>query len=164
MSALDLGREARSFAQEIQDLLDAALPGERQIEAVRFESRYVVQPVTRQGNESVPLMFAGDLLATLRFSYQCAEDHVGDYLVVQRSRFGLYLASVRTPLVRLEYTPDLQGIPSAHWHFHAERGAFTELLTRQSSRTPTRTLVIAPSRGRGPDAALPRGLPGVRDT
>lgn len=125
----DLAEEASHFAQEVQDLLDAVLPGERSIRAVQSGDRYVVRPGASRSLEPqlVPLMVAGRRLASLRLSYQCEADHSGRYLAVETSELKLLSQADRTPLVRLDYLRRPNRAPASHWQVHAERGAFSSL-------------------------------------
>lgn len=140
MPQVNLAQAASGFASEIQELLDAVLPGERQIRAVQsvqFSDRYVVRP---EGPDldaaAIPLFVAGEPLARLRLSFQCCADHQGAYLAVERSEFILVAQADREPLVRLEFRRDAYRAPAAHWQVHAERGAFSALLARAKVKAP----------------------------
>jgi hypothetical protein len=67
-------------------------------------------------------------------------DRSGTYLKAVGSALMLMLSSTldRTPLLRLEYRADMHSDPIAHWQFHAERGAFSHLLTRAHAHRPGR--------------------------
>lgn len=56
-------------------------------------------------------------------------DRAGDYLKTSKTDFRVFSKIDRTPLLRLEYDSEASVVPSSHWQFHAERGAFAHLLT-----------------------------------
>src|SRR5690606_9749 len=66
---------------------------------------------------------SGNWLAGLTVSFGCRPDHTGKYLAANRAAFGLWSASERTPLFRLEYLDNARSDPYCHWQVHAERGA-----------------------------------------
>lgn len=137
MSHADLAEEAPHFAREIQQLLDAVLPGERHVRAIERQDRYVVRPeAPGLAPENIPLYIAGDNLAKLRVSFRCYLDHQRAYLAVEKSEFTLISEADREPLVRLEFQSGMYRAPAAHWQVHAERGAFSALLARARTKAP----------------------------
>ena len=48
----------------------------------------------------------------------------------------MYSTLDRQPLLRLEYRADMHSAPVAHWQVHAERGAFSHLLTHAHAHRP----------------------------
>lgn len=116
------------FATEVQATLDGVLPGDRTIISRRAErdDRYVVRPEAK----NVPLLVGGDHLADLAPAVYLGLDRTGEFLKAVRSEFVVKSVLDRTPLVRLDYRTDMNRAPVAHWQIHAERGAFSHLLSR----------------------------------
>jgi hypothetical protein len=116
------------FATEVQTTLDGVLPGDRTIISRRAErdDRYVVRPEAK----NVPLLVGGDHLADLAPAVYLGLDRTGEFLKAVRSEFVVKSVLDRTPLVRLDYRTDMNRAPVAHWQIHAERGAFSHLLSR----------------------------------
>ena len=56
-------------------------------------------------------------------------------LVVDSSTFALFLDGECQPLLRFEYQEAMTSTPPAHFHVHAERGAFSAVLTKAHGRT-----------------------------
>jgi hypothetical protein len=139
VTARSLAEQADSFAQELQGLLDGVLPGQRVIRSVQAADgrRYVVRP---EGDDvqarRLPLTIDGEQLASLQLDIYLSLDRVGRYLKATRSDVVVHSVLDRQPLVRLEYRADMQDAPVAHWQFHAERGAFTHLLSHASRTRP----------------------------
>src|SRR5690625_2951527 len=65
-------------------------------------------------------------------------DRTGDYLKTSKSFFYVVSKSERKPLIRLEYDASHQRAVS-HWQIHAERGAFTAVLTKAHMAGRTNT-------------------------
>lgn len=84
----------------------------------------------------IPLYIDGFTVAELRARLFLSMDHSGSYLKVWRSEFEVRSAMDRTPLVRLDYRADMHTAPLAHWNFHAERGAFSQMLARAHAARP----------------------------
>jgi hypothetical protein len=112
----------------VQATLDGVLPGDRTIISRRAErdDRYVVRPEAK----NVPLLVGGDHLADLAPAVYLGLDRTGEFLKAVRSEFVVKSVLDRTPLVRLDYRTDMNRAPVAHWQIHAERGAFSHLLSR----------------------------------
>jgi len=66
----------------------------------------------------------------------CCTDSSRQYLAVAWSTFTLKSTVDRTPLLRYEYIRGSRAVPSAHWHFHGERGTFASLLTQVRLKQP----------------------------
>jgi hypothetical protein len=133
-----LEERSQAFAQEVQDTLDNVLPGQREIVALRAEGggdRYLVQPRDRQ---RIAIYVDGEALAELLISFYLDLDRTDQYLKTVRSDLKLYSLLDRQPLLRLEYRADMHSDPISHWQFHAERGAFSQLLARAHARDPNR--------------------------
>jgi hypothetical protein len=65
----------------------------------------------------------------LGFTFDLDLDRTGRWLKVVESQIHVRSAVNNSPLIRLEYDPDLQRAPIAHWRFHADSGLFTHWLT-----------------------------------
>lgn len=136
----DLEPRSAEFAQEITDLLGEVLVGDLPpVRSTRADlDRFVVQPRATEGGRPdeaptkphpVPLLVNGERLADLHLMVHLGMDHAGRYLKVHRSDFAVYSVLDRKPLLRLDYRADMTSAPTSHWQVHAERGAFTHLLT-----------------------------------
>lgn len=128
----DLATRSLSFAQEIQALLDATLPGERTMVSVAAEGeeRYVVRPDGEDPKDRrIALTVGGTRLADLSITLYQSLDRTGAFLKTTRTDFVVHSTLDRTPLLRLEYRADMRSDPISHWQFHAERGAFTHFLS-----------------------------------
>ncbi len=98
--------------------------------SVRYGERYAVRPDGADAEaQKIPLAVAGTHLADLSVAMYQTLDHSGNYLKTTRSDFKVYSTLDRTPLIRLEYRADMHSDPVCHWQFHAERGAFSHLLS-----------------------------------
>ncbi|ROS33730.1 hypothetical protein EDF53_3229 [Curtobacterium sp. PhB78] len=129
---------AESAAQQqmelAQALLDACLPGHGARVDYDLDvpsGTIVIQPAPEAGSTPrVSLTVGGvhtaDVTLSIRFRWF---DHL-DALEVNESRFTLFLADDRQPLVRFEFQEALTATPQSHWHLHAERGSFSALLAR----------------------------------
>lgn len=136
-----LADRAANFAAEVQRTLDGVLPGERRIVSVRFETseRYVVRPAgDTPEQQRIPLYVAGARIADLTLALYLALDRHGRYLKTVQSNVTVTSVLDKLPLVRLEYDSDMRTEPVAHWQIHAERGAFSHLLTRANLHRPKR--------------------------
>ncbi len=135
--AKSLEEASAQFAAEIQAILDAVLPGEREIisRSAPDLQRYVVGPRTREG---MTLLVGGEVLATLSLAMYLSLDRSGSYLKTVRSDVVVKSTLDRTPLLRFDYRADMTTAPSAHWQVHAERGAFSHLLARAHAQNPSR--------------------------
>jgi len=90
----------------------------------------VVRPAGDEArDQQIPLFVAGQHLADLRFAMYQELDHAGEYLKTWRTDFNVRSKLTRGPLLRLEYRSDMRTDPISHWQFHAERGAFSHLLS-----------------------------------
>lgn len=137
MPQFDLAAEASAFAQEIQNLVDATLPGERQIRAAQAGERYAVRPEgPGMAAKSFPVLVGGRPRAWLRLSFHCVPDRAGRYLAIARSEFFLIAEGDSEPLARLEFRRDSYSAPSAHWQVHAERPTFSALLADANVKAP----------------------------
>lgn len=138
----ELATRSEEFAKEVGDLLRDSLGADVQIVSVRFGDRYAVRPAGDDARQQrIPLTVNGQHLADLSLALYQTLDHSGRHLKTTRSDFGVFSTLDRTPLVRLEYRSDMREDPVCHWQFHAERGAFTHLLSIANSndarRVPT---------------------------
>lgn len=112
--APNLEERSRIFAEEVGTLLEATVGCPHSIVSVRVHGsdKFVVRPEETNGRRSrIPLLVGGEHLKT------------------SKTDFRVFSTIDRTPLLRLEYDSSASVVPSAHWQFHAERGAFVHLLT-----------------------------------
>lgn len=123
---LDLEAASQKFATKLTDLLAGTLPEAPLIVAQRASGRYVLKPDTDDGQ--VQLKIGGRHVADLRFQFFQELDRTGTYLKTAKSHFTVTSVSDREPLFRLDYDAAYSRATS-HWQIHAERGAFSELLT-----------------------------------
>jgi hypothetical protein len=132
MPAGDLQAKSDAFAASVQRTLNRVLPGDHEVVVVQPESepRFSVRPAGENGPGRIPLFVEGQRLASLSFTYHLTMDHRDQYLKVVSSNFALYSVLERTPLLRLDYLATANNSPTAHWQFHAHRGAFSQLLAR----------------------------------
>lgn len=143
---IDLHAAALAFAQEIQELLDAALPlpqgagpQSRQVDALhlptdsdRNQVRYAVHVGDNVKPARIALLKAQQPVASLVFTFRCTHDSSQNYLAVQDSSIELRAEGDRTPLLRLDFSKNANKVPTAHWNVHAERGSMSRLLARSN--------------------------------
>lgn len=126
----DLAGRSLEFAGEVAQLLAAAFGHDVPMVSVRYGGRYAVRPDGANAEaQKIPLTVAGTHLADLSIAMYLTLDHAGEFLKTTRSDFKVYSTLDRTPLIRLEYRSDMRTDPVCHWQFHAERGAFSHLLS-----------------------------------
>jgi hypothetical protein len=136
-----LADRSRAFAGEVADLLERTIGCPFSIVSVRMRDgeKYVVRPGDNEGRPTrIPLYVGGEHLADLELVMYQMLDRAGEYLKTSRTDFRVFSTIDRTPLLRLEYDSEARVVPSAHWQFHAERGAFVHLLTIASRTRPVR--------------------------
>jgi hypothetical protein len=136
---LSLSEQAAAFADSLTTTLSRTLPGASVIRAVGSgATRFVVQSITEDGLlRRIPLYVAGERLAELTLKISLEMDADGTYLKAVSSSFALHsVLDQKQPLVRLEFIGTSTGPPVAHWHFHAERGSLTHLLTLSHANNP----------------------------
>ncbi len=104
------------------------------IVAEQHNDRYVVRPAN--ASQRLPLRVGGEEAASLKVHLRLQLDHVGRYLAVEQSDFVLLWGEVGDPLLRVHYNRPPRLTPAAHWHVHAERGAFAALLAQSGRRNP----------------------------
>ncbi len=140
MTAPDLRKQSAAFASNVQTTIASALPGDIAIqsEAIAGEDRFWVRPAAENGKRRIKLLVGGEHLADLGVTFQMSWDQGGSYLKTQQSAFVVHSILSGAPLVRLEF--DFQGTtpPVAHWHVHAESGAFSHMLSKAHSVDPDR--------------------------
>jgi len=127
-----LAERSRQFAGEVGDLLERTIGCPFSIFSLRVRDgeKYVVRPGDDDGRPTrIPLRVAGEHLADLELVMYQVLDRAGHYLKTSKTDFRVFSTIDRTPLLRLEYDSDARTVPTAHWQFHAERGAFVHLLT-----------------------------------
>jgi hypothetical protein len=139
-SRADLQNKADLFAREVDATLHGVLPGAWRVVAApdKNNRRYVIQPGDKDDLlERIPLLVDGEQLAELSVQFYTVLDTTGEFLKTVRSSFAIYsLLEQRQALVRQEFDESRTSTPAAHWHFHAERGAFTHLLTLAQAHNP----------------------------
>ena len=137
---MPLRDEAESFADTLSDTLRRVLLGDMSVGAVEAPdgARYIVQPLTGAGLlRRLPLYVAGRELADLTVQLYLEMDTLGKFLKAVKSKLAIHsILDSKQPLVRLEYISGLVNQPVAHWHFHAERGSLTRLLTLAHENQP----------------------------
>jgi hypothetical protein len=139
---IDVHQAALTFAQELQDLLDAVIPkrwsvddSKRRVQALAGpKNRYVIRLAESRG--LIELTRNGVIVAYLRVEYYCTHDTQRSYLAVEKSVFELRSSADRVPLARLDYVRNAHTVPAAHWNIHAERGAVSNLLGRTNPDHP----------------------------
>ncbi|ONH34117.1 MULTISPECIES: hypothetical protein [Protofrankia] len=132
-----LSAKACEFAAEVQELLEATLPGNHVVKAVEQGTRFVIRPAGADLEPELVQLYANQrVLGSLRISFHCEVDHQGRYLAIQSSRFVLTSDLHREPLIRLDFVKDSYRSPSAHWQLHAERGAFSAFLADTGVKAP----------------------------
>lgn len=137
----DVQKAVQTFAQEMQDLLDAVIPRpddvppeDRQVQVPFIEGRYAVRVAADRAK--VTLTKNGARVGYLRAVFQCTSDTAHNYLAVHKSIFELLGFSDRQPIARLDFVRDAHTAPAAHWNIHAERGTVSRLLGRTNPDHP----------------------------
>jgi hypothetical protein len=132
-----LDAEARKFGDDIGDLLARTLPGAPGMHVDVVREKLLINPIGQyvddKGKEhgGIPLRVNGGVeLAWLRVSYICRPDSQHKHLAVAGSRFWVVSYRDRSPLIRFEYLYSARTDPCSHIQVHAERGAFSHLLSR----------------------------------
>jgi hypothetical protein len=130
-----------TFAEELHATLAGVLPGAPRIVSRKYEigDRYVVRPDGATAREQrIALFVGGERVAWLSVSLYLDLDRDRTYLKTVRSDIAVTSELDDTPLLRVEYAADMRRDPIAHWQVHAERGAFSYLLTRAHLHRPRR--------------------------
>ena len=145
--AVDVHDEARKFAVELQEVLDAVLPvptgadpEQRRVNVIVQGTRYAVHPGCGTQPALITLTSKDVPVATLKVSYFCVADRRGHFLAVLKSTFELRELDDRTPLLRADYVRRGGRVPASHWNVHAERGALSRLL---ACTNPTHTAQLS---------------------
>ncbi|QTX03391.1 hypothetical protein [Agromyces archimandritae] len=127
--------QAELFTQRVDDVLRASLPDVPQTVALNTGNRVVV---TSQDDRRIPLSVSGEVVAGLSFRYHLALDRDNAHLKTSGSTFALHSTLDRQPLIRCDYNAEMNTEPMAHWQIHAERGAFSSMLTMAHRSDPKR--------------------------
>lgn len=140
-----LAARASGVVRDLQQVVDGVLPdhGVRFVEH-RKGGGILIRPVDASGELApIPLLIAGRTAATAVVRFSLSVESTTGRFVTETSQFRLAADTDRDPLVRLEYDRAVTRAPVAHWHVHAERGAFTDVLaiaaaTGRGRREPSR--------------------------
>jgi hypothetical protein len=97
--------------------------------SVQLDDRYAVRPAGESHEQKIPLYVGQQHVADLLLAIYLTLDRSGEHLKTARSDFRVFSTLDRTPLLRMEYRGDMRVDPVCHWQVHAERGAFTHLLS-----------------------------------
>lgn len=98
--------------------------------SVQLDDRYAVRPAGDEPHQQkVPLYVGQQHVADLVLAIYLTLDRSGEHLKAARADFRVFSTLDRTPLLRMEYRSDMHVDPVCHWQVHAERGAFTHLLS-----------------------------------
>ncbi|HLR93057.1 MAG TPA: hypothetical protein VK053_00905 [Jiangellaceae bacterium] len=130
----NLAQRVAAFAEEVQQTLEGVLPGDFHISSIQAKDaqRYILRvgDASAPHRARIPLLIDGEPLADLSITEHLSLDRTGTHLKTVKSDLRVFSRLERTPLLRLEYQFDMRSAPIAHWQVHAERGAFSHLLTR----------------------------------
>ncbi|WP_158373945.1 hypothetical protein [Cellulosimicrobium cellulans] len=130
----ELAARSEAFACEVGELIRGALGVDVQVVSVRLGDRYAIRPAGDTApQQRIPLCVNGQHLADLSLALYQTLDHSRKHLKTTRTDFGVFSTLDRTPLLRLEYRSDMREDPVCHWQVHAERGAFSHLLSIANS-------------------------------
>jgi len=136
-----LAEQVAEFAEELQQTLEGVLPGEFRITSMQAQNaqRFIirVEDSSTQDRVRIPLLVDGEPLAELSITEHLGLDRTATHLKTVKSDLRVFSRLERTPLLRLEYQHDMRSAPIAHWQVHAERGAFSHLLTRANHHRST---------------------------
>jgi len=126
----DLADKSQAFAAEVGELLASTLGTDKQMASVQLNDRYAVRPVGDEPHQQkIPLYVGQEHVADLLLAIYLTLDRSGTYLKTARADFRVFSTLDRTPLLRMEYHAGMRVDPVCHWQVHAERGAFTHLLS-----------------------------------
>lgn len=126
----DLAAKSRTFAAEVGELLASTLGTDKQMASVQLDDRYAVRPAGDESHQQkIPLYVGQQHVADLALAIYLTLDRSGEHLKAARADFRVFSTLDRTPLLRMEYRSDMRVDPVCHWQVHAERGAFTHLLS-----------------------------------
>lgn len=131
-----LREEARSFATEASALIQAVLPRQPFLGVIEAEDgKVIVASADKHGTfQQHPLYMGSKHVGSWTFVAYGSLDSSGKYLKTHKVDMALYRHKDRTPLVRLEHNLSYGTAPVTHWQFHAERGSFTDLLSRSNTQ------------------------------
>ena len=135
----ELHADCARHAEEIDALVRAVLGHEARMASVERGGRFAVRPGgDGTAPRRIPLRVRGEHLADLSVALFLDAAPSGQRLVLTASEVKVFSTLDRTPLVRLDYRSDMRSDPVCHWQFHAERGAFTALLSIAGTARPRR--------------------------
>lgn len=135
----ELAAKSQAFAAEVGELLASTFGTDKQMASVQFADRYAVRPAGDDPHhQRVPLYVGRQHVADLMLAIYLTLDRSGEHLKAGRADFRVFSTLDRTPLIRMEYRSDMHVDPVCHWQVHAERGAFTHLLSMANAVDPRR--------------------------
>lgn len=132
-----LEEQASQFAQRLTTTVQAVAPFCSPFQATAIPERVRFR-VRQDPDTGIPLTVDGAAILTLKASYDCTLDGVGQYLAVDGSKVAVHAGAMadREPLFRYEYIRNVQSdIPSAHIQIHAHRDAITYVMARAGEGT-----------------------------
>lgn len=139
LTTSELHAESARYAEEVDELLESVLGHEARMASVERGGRFAVRPGgDGAAPERIPLRVRGQHLADLSITLFLDATPAGRRLVLTATVIKVFSTLDRTPLVRLDYRSDMTSDPVCHWQFHAERGAFTHLLSLAGTARPRR--------------------------
>lgn len=126
---------AFGFVRDLQQLIDGVLPDHGVHFFERRSGSTVLVRTRRDDGEhsTIPLRVDGAAVADLDVRFTLSIEPATARFRTDTSQFRLLMRPDREPLARLEYVRSGSGAPVAHWHVHAERGAFTTMLATASA-------------------------------
>lgn len=133
----DLQQAAADFADELTRTVQWANPKCVPFRAMGVEGRDRVV-VAQSPDTGIDLLVGGEKLILLKVRFDCAFDHEGRFLAVERSHFHISAAvSKKHPLFRFEYERSANRTPSADFHIRAHRDSMTYLMVKSGSASRT---------------------------
>ncbi|WJY00977.1 hypothetical protein [Curtobacterium sp. 458] len=129
-------RDIDSAVEDMQALVNASLPhhGAQFVASVGADDYRWVQ-LDGSVPSALTLLADGAVLGSAEIWFRFRPGPSSSEAVVDASTFALFLDGERQPLLRFEYQEALTSTPPAHFHVHAERGAFSAMLTKAHGRT-----------------------------
>lgn len=135
----ELRHQAQEFADKLTRSVYSVARGCDPFQALVVRSDHGDRVAVRQVPDTgVPLTVDGDVLLTLKVSFRCAWDRVGQYLAVDDSKVAVFAGAQAAgePLFRYEYlrVPG-KDQPGAHIHMHAHRDGIAHVMSKVGAST-----------------------------